>query len=533
MTTHSDILLIASSFEEVSLITASAGRQEGAKTTDNSHYPLGIAYLHSYLESRGHRVGSLFVNNYAFSACLELVAEAIEQQRPTIIGLQILTPNRVSSYRLIEYLHDNHPNTQLVIGGMHATIMHRQLLEKYPYLIAVPGEGEITFSELADALAAGDTDLMEIDGLVMNQNGTVVTTKPRALIADLDTLPFPKHELFFTGERTSGCILTARGCPFNCSFCSLDSLSKRKVRYRSITNVVDEIEVMIRKFPSLKNIWIHDDTFFVNNKRVVEFCDEIIRRRIKMDFVCSGRVKPLRPEMVAKLEQANFKKVLFGLESGDEGILKACRKKITQADVRHAFELFAQSSIEIYAFLIVGLPGETRETIAETARFVQELQRINYIRYHDDIAVLTIYPGTEVYQIAKAGGVIDDDFWLTDAPSPLFTLENSQEQLLAFKETLLNHVCFERLRTVAGLRAQWRMLPYVLKHLYSRNRAGDVLARWAERILPGAVHHLLRKVYRFVRYGLPSRQGRPVPAAAKPEDQRSENSAATPSRRAA
>ena len=494
-----DILLITSSFEDVSLITASAGREVGTKTSDRSHYPLGIAYLHAYLESRGHNARSLFLNNFDSHSCVDMVTDAIRAQRPTIIGLQMLTPNRASSYGLIERIHAIYPEIQLVIGGMHATIMHRQLLTQYPYLIAVLGEGELTMAELADALSGSGSDLTGVAGIALNRDGTVVTTEPRALIDDLDTLPFPRHELFFTGERASGCILTARGCPFNCSFCSLDSVSKRKVRYRSIPAVVDEIEWMIQEFPGMRQVWLHDDTFFVNNQRVLEFCDEVIRRGIKIDFVCSGRVKPLRPELVPKLEQAGFKKVLFGLESGDEGILKACRKKITQADVRRAFELFAPSSIEVYAFLIVGLPGETRATIAETARFVQELQRIKYVRYRDDIAVLTIYPGTEVYELAKAGGTIDDDFWLSDAPSPLFTLENSQEQLLAFKERLLNHICLDRLRTVTGLVAQWRMLPHVARYLWRRTHVVDLLARWTERLLPRPAHVLLRKTYRLIR----------------------------------
>ena len=495
-----DVLLVTSSFEEVSLITASRDRQQGAKTTDASHYPLGVAYLHSYLESKGHGVHSLFLNNYDFESCCKIVLEAVESNRPSVIGLQMLTPNRASSYRLIEHLHASYPDIQLVVGGIHATIMHRQILEQYPYLIAVLGEGELTFAELLDALADENADLMSVDGIAINRDGTVVTSPRRQLVNDLDTLPFPKHELFFSGERTAGCVLTARGCPFNCSFCSLDSVSERKVRYRSIENVMDEIESMIRRFPRMRTIWIHDDTFFVNNKRAIAFCDEVISRGIKVDFVCSGRVKPLSAELVAKLEQANFKKVMFGLESGDDGILEKCHKKITRADVLNAFRLFRRSPIEVYAFLIVGLPGETRKTITSTAMFVQRLQRTRYIRYRDDIALLTVYPGTEVYEIAKADGMIDDDFWLSDAPSPLFTVENDPDQLLAFKEILLNHICLDRFWTVAGLCAQWPMVLHILKHLCTRARVRGVLSRWATAILPGPIFQLLRKPYRLVRY---------------------------------
>lgn len=444
------------------------------------------------MEISGNHVETLFLNNHTLQYCFDKIKEALTNFSPDIIGYQILTVNRASSYRLIEYIHEQHPKIQQVIGGIHATIMYKQLLEKYPYLIAVIGEGEITFPELIRKLTNEPLELEQIDGIAYNRNGVVHATNPRRLIENLDELPIPKHELFFNPKRIYGNIMTSRGCPFNCSFCCLDKLSQRRVRKRSVANIIKEIEWLIKKYPNMKAIWIHDDTFFIDNKHTIELCDEIIKRKLNISFVCSGRVKPISQELVTKLEKANFKKILLGLESGDEGILKRCHKNITQVDVEHAFRLFSKTNIFILAFLIVGLPGETIETIKETAKFVKKLQKIKYVPYND-AAVLSVYPGTEVYEIAKAGGMIDDDFWLTDKPTPLFTLENSQDKLFEFKEILLNNVSTEKIFTLAGFKAQFTMLPYILKYIYKNPFSLKSMAvRIFKKILPKKIYDLLK-----------------------------------------
>lgn len=489
------ILLVSSSFESVSLVTASEKNRAGLKIPANSHYPLGIAFLHSSLESNGHLVKSLFLNSYGYDDCFKIVTETVQSFKPDIVGFQMLTSNRVSAYYLMEHIHKNHPDIKIIIGGIHATIMFRQLMKKFPYAIAILGEGEITFAELAEKMFQPNADLNEIDGIAFYKNGSLVTTKTRKLIENLDTLPFPKHDIFFEDEkRTSVCLLTTRGCPFSCSFCCLDVISRKKVRKRSIANIIAEIEWLLSKYPRITDIWIHDDTFFIDNERVIEFCDEIIKRKLKVAFTCSGRMKPLSEMMIKKLEQANFKKVLLGLESGDEGILKTSHKMITQADVINAFTLFSKSKISILAFLIVGLPGENMKTILETARLIKNVQKIKYV-YYNDVSVLAVYPGTEIYEIAKKNGMIDDNYWLTDKPNPIFTVEHSEEKLLYFKRILLNHISLDRFFTPAGFIAQFFMTPYIVKYLIANKNIVKVVAsRKLKEILPKKVFNFIKKI---------------------------------------
>jgi radical SAM superfamily enzyme YgiQ (UPF0313 family) len=452
-----NIILITASFED---------EQRSPEIQDNSHYPIGLGYLHSFIESKGHNITTLFLNDYNPEECLNIAIRNIDNINPDIIGLNILTGNRVCSFRLIEHINNKYPYIKIIVGGIHVTVMYEQILKKYPFLMTVLGEGEITFSELIDNIKA----LEDIDGIAFVNNGNIVKTKERTLIENLDELPFPKHEIFFNEVRRCGCILTTRGCPFSCTFCCLCSISQRKVRYRSINSVVNEIEYMINKFPEMSSVWIHDDSFFLNNSRVIEFCNEIIKREIKIEFICSGRMKPLSQQMVNVMEKAGFTHILFGLESGAKEILKTSKKGITKEDAINAINLFVNSSIRVTLFLIIGLPGETIETVKETIELFQTLQRIKYIWVGDDLVFLFIYPGTEVYELAKSKDFINDGYWLTDKCIPVYTAEHSKETLLEYKEIMLNNLSLSRILTPSGFSAQKKMIPLIFKDKYFRRK---------------------------------------------------------------
>ncbi len=432
------------------------------KIQKSSHYPIGLAYIHSYLESFGHTVKLLFLNDYSYEACHAIIIDSLHEFSPDVIGFQIITHNRVSSFQNIEYIHENFPNLSIVIGGIHTTLMYEQILNKYNYLIAVIGEGEITFQELLTKLE-DKHDFNNVDGLAFYDfvNNRIYKTKERNLIQDLDTLPFPKHEVYFSSERKMACLLTSRGCPFACSFCVLDAISKRKVRFRTVENIISEIEYLVASLKTLDTVWIHDDSFLLDNQRAINICNEIVRRNIKLKFICSARFKPISKEVIEALEKAGFELVLFGLESGSAKILKSSRKGITKEDIEKTYRLFASSSVEAVCFIIVGLYGEDDNTISETVHFIQKLQKIKYT-FFDDIGVLAIYPGTEIYEIAKEKGVISDDYWMTDQPVPLFTVEHSIDKLMKYKEVIRDHISIGKFKTISGFKAQFPLIPNIL-----------------------------------------------------------------------
>lgn len=445
------ILLISTSFEDES---------RSPSINYNSHYPIGVAYLHSYLESKLHLVESLFLNDYPFKDCLSIIEKKMETFNPDVVGFNILTNNRTSSFAIIEYIHNKYPETHILAGGIHATVMHQQILNRYPYLIVVLGEGEITVGELLERLEKKQ-EITDVAGLAFSRNGLVQMTQPRELISNLDILPFPKHEAFFTEKRTTASIITSRGCPFNCSFCVLDNISRRKVRFRSVENVIREIEYLILTYPQINTIWIHDDVFFIDNKRAIQFCNEIIKKKIKLKFICSGRFKPISRELIQAMEKAGFILLLFGLESGSPKILKYAHKNITQEDVITAIKLLKNSKIIVTLFLIIGLYQEDDSTIKETIKFVKKLQKINYI-FFQDIGILTIYPGTEIFEIAKNAGQINDDYWLTEKATPFFTVEHSIQKLNYYKNMVLDNIALMRIFTLKGFFSQIILLSAIL-----------------------------------------------------------------------
>jgi anaerobic magnesium-protoporphyrin IX monomethyl ester cyclase len=489
------ILLISTSTEINPLFNP--GGETTRTTEDDVHYPLGLAYLYSVVENSGNKVKLLFLTKHTNEECYTEIKKTLEEFSPDVVGFQMQTFNRASTYHMMDYINGKYPKIKQVIGGFHATSMYQQILKKYPFVIAVLAEGEITFIELLKEFAKEIPDLHSVDGIAFNDKGNVIKTKQRELITDLDSIPFPKHELFFNGSRQKGSIITTRGCPFNCSFCCLNSVSRDRVRMRTVGNIIKEVEMMMNKFPRLDTIWIQDDTFFVDNQRVIKFCDEVIKRKLKINFACSGRMRPVSEEMVKKLEQANFKRIFFGLESGDNEILKKCHKGITQEDAVKTFKLFAKSSIEIFAHLIVGLPGENKDSIKETARFVKQLQKIRFIpNYYPGI--LIIFPGTEVYELAKVAGSIDDDYWLTDQTMPPYTTEHSFEELLQYREVLLDNFSLTRaFFTWRGFLAQFDIIPYNLKFIFSnKTNMRNFFIASLQFILPEKIYNFSKNFYR-------------------------------------
>lgn len=393
-----------------------------------------------------------------------VMKDIIKKFNPDIIGLQINPLDRFSLFKLIEQIHQEYPDIDIIVGGIYPTVMYAQLLERYPFLIVIRGEGEKTISELVSVLPDRGI-LSSIPGLSFMDKQNLIVTSDRILIERLDDLPFPKHEIVCNGKQPQDMlwVLTARGCPFKCSFCALKTISHNRTRVRSIDNIMQELEYIKKKFPKVKKIRISDDSFLLDNARVIEFCDEIVRRDLRFEFICSGRAKPISEVMLKKMEAAGFVQVIIGLESGSDEILHKAHKGITKKDMLQAMQLFSRTNIEVQLNLIVGLPGETRSTIKETALFVQKLQKIKYI-FKVYTGIASVYPDTELYEKMKIAGVLSDDIWLQEQNIPRYTLEHDEETLWEMYRELEAYVCMDQFVTLKGFWRQWHVL------LFTKNR---------------------------------------------------------------
>lgn len=434
-------------------------------------YSLGLAYLYSILETAGHSPRLLFLNNVDYSVSEEAFFRAVAEMRPEVVAFQVFTMNRVSTFAAMEKLQVLYPGIRIVLGGVHASTMSPQILEKFHASIIVRGEGEITLLELLDVFL-GKRNLQDVAGLAY-WDGGVKLTRERELIEDLDSLPNPKHEIFFESDasRTVAHVISSRGCPFDCSFCCLKVISRRRYRTRDIGLVLEEIKELKQKYPRLAEVQFHDDTFLLDNKRVIEFCRMAVKEKLGLRFVCSARVKPVSGEMFSWMKKAGFVKIMFGLETGSPRLLESIHKAITREDVLNLFHVIKPYDFNITTFLMCGFPGETAETVQETIELVQQTQRISY-NLVAGVGKLWVYPGTEVYEVMKAAGGISDDFWLGDAPVPYFTAEHDLKTLVGYEERMLDSLSFRRILTRKGFFGHFLKMPGIITRflLKPRNR---------------------------------------------------------------
>lgn len=390
-------------------------------------YPVGLSYLDAILEKNGYEVS---IKSYMFwreNIFLMQLEKVLQEFQPDFVGISVLTMTRVSTYKAIKLIKNFNPNIKILLGGMHASIMYKQLLENFQVDAVCVGEAEESLPELLEALIK-NKGLEKIKGIAFKKNKEVIYTGLRKINMDLNKYPFPKLDKFMKKNNTVLKVVSSRGCPNKCSFCCLDIVSRRIWRPRDPKNVVDEIELALNKYPWIETIEFSDDTITLDNHRMIELCKELIKRGIKKKIQCQGRIKPVSKEMFEWMEKVGVVKIAFGIETGSEKLLKSIHKGITPQECIDTFNILKNYKIQPVKLLIVGLPGEDENTVNETIKFSKTLQKIIKMDFFT-ATPLIIYPGTEVYEIAKQKGIIDDNFWLTDKICPLYTAEHSEEWL--------------------------------------------------------------------------------------------------------
>jgi len=298
------------------------------------------------------------------------------------------------------------PHIFTVIGGPHVTFALEETLLQSPWIDAIViGEGERTLVELVRAVEE-DKAIHHVPGVAFTDGGIVVKTPPQARIEDLDQLPLPARELLpmarYRALGTPCTVITSRGCPYSCIFCSGHRMFGPKVRFRIPGLVVDEIEKLQRDF-GLAKINIVDDTFTLNHHHTRAVCEEMLRRSLKIKWSVFARVDRINEDLAQLMNRAGCEWLLFGVESADEGILKTIRKGITPEEVRRGVKIAAEAGINVFNSFIFGLPGESRDTALKSLAFGDELYHKYGAKY--GFHMLSPLPGTEIYERAKDYGI--------------------------------------------------------------------------------------------------------------------------------
>jgi radical SAM superfamily enzyme YgiQ (UPF0313 family) len=366
--------------------------------------PLGLLYIASVLREAGHEVNlvdTVFINTWQqFESSLALT-------NPEVVGITCMTPTVNSALRIAELAKSKY-SCPVILGGPHATIMPESVLTDANVDYVIEGEGEITICELTDALQEG-RDISQVAGVFYKEGNTIKRATPREPIGNLDDIPLPARDLapnnYFKYGR--GTMIASRGCPFNCSFCqpTLRKLFGTKLRLRSPENVVSEME-HLQKSLRIKFIKFDDDTLTVNKKWVYGLCNEIENRKMGVKWACNARVDTIDKEMLRVMKKSGCMKINFGVESGSQQILDILNKGITLEQTREAFDLCKQIGLRTHAYLMIGSPGETRETIHATADFIREIKP-------DDmyISITTPLPMTKLYEdLSRENAILAKDW---------------------------------------------------------------------------------------------------------------------------
>lgn len=364
--------------------------------------PLGYLYLASYLESNGHKVD--IIDGEIDQLDDYQIINQVLKSNPDFVGIGCTTPEFNHNSDLLRKIKGISPHTIIITGGPHPSALPEVTLRENPHIdYLIRYEGEQTFLELLNTLEKNN-DVKKIKGLTYRKNQTIMSNPDREVIPDIDALPFPARYLIDNkkylhpittkkGLVPSTSMQTSRGCPHQCVFC-YRSKELSKVRFRSPSNVVDEIEEVVNRY-GIRFIEFCDDTMTFPRKRILNICDEIIERKIDIQWFCLARTDTLDRELLVKMKKAGMIQLSIGVESGNQKILDSNLKKTKLEQYRSAYKLLTSLGIETRGSFILGLPYETPETLRDTINFAKSL---DLTRAFFNIA--TPYPGSVLYDKA-------------------------------------------------------------------------------------------------------------------------------------
>ncbi len=391
--------------------------------------PLGICYVAAACEAAGAEVKifDYIVSRYS----PEKLKAQLDEFCPDVVGTTSVTLNFTAAARILCTAKSFHPDIITIMGGPHVTFHAEETLRAYPGIdVVFLGEAENTLRQWIPR-AFEPSSWGGIKGLAFKRQGEFVSTGRGDFIEDLDALPFPsRHLLPLSRYQALGfpiSIITSRGCPNKCIFCLGRKMVGFKVRYRDPKLIVDEIETLVNMGFDIINI--ADDLFTANKKRVAMICEEIIKRDIRFLWSAFARVDTVSREVLELMKKAGCSAVGFGIESGNPEMLKRVKKGITVDQARQAVALCREVGMRVHASFMVGLPGETRQTLQDSLNLVRELD-IEH-GYH----FLSPFPGTDVREQIKDFDlqILTDDWERYDANSAIVqTSALTPEEMNAF-----------------------------------------------------------------------------------------------------
>jgi len=376
-----------------------------------------LEYIRFFLMDSGYNAEIVDCAHYGDDTS-KVISKLKEEEKP-IIGITAYTRDRFNAYDLIKDIRKAIPDSLIVVGGRHFTSLVVETLVKLPDVdIVVRGEGEITFKEICDAVYSNSA-FNDVLGISYKQGVRIIHNPDRPLELDLDKfrsfdkMHLPDKERYsLLGPPASKVgrgkpmrfftIMATRGCPSNCVFCSLKA---DRVRFRSIDNVLDEIEDKI-SVTGVRNVMFKDPSLTINKKFVIQLCEKIIERNLDIEWICYSRVD-IDTKLLVLMKQAGLIGVEIALESGSPKVLKAIKKRINLEQFEEFCKEAFQLGIVIFTFCLISLPDERKEDVDLTLSFLRKMSR--YI-YTAGMQATRILPDAAIYQIAKERNLLPENF---------------------------------------------------------------------------------------------------------------------------
>lgn len=375
--------------------------------------PLGLLSIGTVLDEGGYRVkilnASEFLDGY----------KDILKKDWLFAGVSFMTPQAGTALKVLKAIKETKPDLRTVCGGIHPTLFPEQTISNELIDMVVIGEGEYTALDLADHLSGG-LDISDVAGIVYKKNGKVIRNPDRQP-SDINKEPFLNYGLLNISEVINSdlsnwggprriralSIITGRGCPYQCTFCVNNAVLKKKFRFKDAGRILDEIESLVKKY-SVECIRFQDEEFFVSKKRLLEFLDGLEKRNIKIRWVADVRANHfidgyITIELAKRIKRLGCLYWTLGVESASKRILEKIKKNITLEQVLRASKTSRKAGINIGFGFMIGIPGENRKDIVDTARFALRLK--NSRTYELIFSIFRPYPGSELYSEAVKLGM--------------------------------------------------------------------------------------------------------------------------------
>jgi len=439
----------------------------------NRMVPQGLLSIAAYLTQQGHDVFVYDCLGPDAPTDLQKQAQAILAYQPQMVGFSATTSSFPDAADLAQIIKNHSADILTVCGGVHVSALEGKILKDYPdFDFLVAGEGEETIADLAAGI-----DPAEIKGLIWKNKEDVMVNEPRPKMSDLDSLPFPAYEklkgfprdyhlpLFSYINTPGATMITSRGCMYQCSYCDR-SVFKKGFRYNSADYIYDHMKHLREKF-GVRHVNIYDDLFTANRRRIVDLCEKLKRYPLGIHFNCAVRVGYSDEDLLTMLKNAGCLMVSLGIESAAPEMLARHKSGVSLDEVRDTVKRIQKAGLRAKGLFIMGLPGETEESIRRTSDFIMSLGLDDM-----NMAKFTPFPGAPLWATIKGEGTFKEDWRLMNCLNFVFVPKGikSKERL----DQLYNeHV--KRFYSDAVWRKKFRQrlwqhrksLMYLLRHLPS------------------------------------------------------------------